>query len=125
MTALLFKLAFAGIRSRLLASGLTIAIAGAAAAMIVLALEVRSSGLDPWQRTFTAANGAHVLAFVPSQADARALAELPGVTERGAPVPLVMATVGPRGSTDRVYLAGLEWPHSREQARADRRLAAA
>ena len=107
MTALLFKLAFAGIRSRLLASGLTIAIAGAAAAMIVLALEVRSSGLDPWQRTFTAANGAHVLAFVPSQADARALAELPGVTERGAPVPLVTATVGPRGSTDRVDLAGL------------------
>ncbi len=107
MTALLFKLAFAGIRSRLLASGLTIAIAGAAAATIVLALEVRSSGLDPWQRTFTAANGAHVLAFVPSQADARALAELPGVTERGAPVPLVMATVGPRGRTDRVFLAGL------------------
>jgi putative ABC transport system permease protein len=107
MTALLFKLAFAGIRSRLLASGLTIVIAGAAAAMIVLALEVRSSGLDPWQRTFTAANGAHVLAFVPSQADARALTELPGVTERGAPVPLVRATVGPPGSTDRVELAGL------------------
>ena len=107
MTALLFRLAFAGIRSRLLASGLTIAIAGAAAATIVLALEVRSTGLDPWQRTFDAANGAHVLAYVPSPADARALAELPGVTEGGAPVPLVTATVGPRGSTDRVFLAGL------------------
>jgi putative ABC transport system permease protein len=107
VTALLFKLAFAGIRSRLLASGLTIAIAGAAATTIVLALEVRSSGLDPWQRTFTAANGAHVLAFVPSQSDARALAELRGVTERGAPVPIVTATVGPPGSTDRVQLAGL------------------
>jgi ABC-type lipoprotein release transport system permease subunit len=107
MTALLFKLAFAGIRSRLLASALTIAIAGAASATIVLALEVRSSGLDPWQRTFDAANGAHVLASVPSQAAARALAELPGVSERGAPVPLVRATVGPRGSTDRVDLAGL------------------
>jgi ABC-type lipoprotein release transport system permease subunit len=106
VTALLFKLAFAGIRSRLLASALTIAIAGAAVATIVLALEVRSSGVDPWQRTFAEANGAHVLAFVPSQADAHALAELPGVTERGAPVPLVTATVGPR-STDRVQLAGL------------------
>ena len=73
----------------------------------MLALEVRSSGLDPWQQTFAAANGAHVLAFVPSQADGRALAELPGVTERGAPVPLVTATVGPRGSTDRAFLAGL------------------
>ena len=107
MTALLFKLAFAGIRSRLLASALTIAIAAAAAATIVLALEVRSSGLDPWQRTFTAANGAHVLAYVPSQADARTLAAQPGVTERGAPVPLVLATVGPSGRTDRVFLAGL------------------
>ena len=94
MTALLFKLAFAGIRSRLLASALTIAIAGAAAATIVLALEVRSSGRDPWQQTFDAANGAHVLVFAHSQADARAIANLPGVTERGAPVPLVTATWG-------------------------------
>jgi putative ABC transport system permease protein len=106
MTTLLFKLAFAGIRSRLLASGLTIAIAGAAAATIVLALEVRSSGRDPWQKTFDAANGAHVLVFAHSQAEARAIANLPGVTERGAPVPLVTATLGPR-STDRTELAGL------------------
>ncbi len=107
MTTLLFKLAFAGIRSRLLASALTIAIAGAASATIVLALEVRSSGLDPWQQTFDAANGAHVLAYGPSEAGARALAEQPGVTERGAPVPIVTVTVGPHGSTDRVFLAGL------------------
>ena len=79
MTALVFKLAFLGIRSRLLAGALTIAIAGAAVATIVVALEVRSSGLDPWQRTFSAANGAHVLAFVPSRADASAIARLPGV----------------------------------------------
>ena len=110
MTALLFRLAFAGIRSRLLASALTIAIAGAASATIVLALEVRSSGVDPWHQTFDAANGAHVLAYVSSEADARALAELPGVTERGAPVPLAMVTVGPPGSTDRVFLAGLSRP---------------
>jgi putative ABC transport system permease protein len=107
MTALLFRLAFAGIRSRLLASALTITIAGAAAATIVLALEVRSSGRDPWQQTFDAANGAHVLALVPSQADARAIANLPGVTERGAPVPLVTATLGPPGTTERAFLAGL------------------
>jgi putative ABC transport system permease protein len=111
MTALLFRLAFAGIRSRLLASALTVAIAGAAAATIVLALEVRSSGRDPWQQTFDAAKGAHVLVFAHSQADARAIADLPGVTERGAPVPLVTATLGPTlvppGSADRVELAGL------------------
>ena len=107
MTVMLVRLAFAGIRSRLLASALTIAIAAAAVATIVLALEVRSSGVDPWQRTFAEANGAHVLAFVPSQADAAAIGELPGVTERSAPVPLVWATVGPRASTDQVQLAGL------------------
>jgi putative ABC transport system permease protein len=107
MTVILVRLAFAGIRSRLLASALTIAIAAAAVATIVLALEVRSSGVDPWQRTFAMANGAHVLAFVPSQADAAAIGDLPGVTERGRPVPLVWATVGPRGSTDQVQLAGL------------------
>jgi ABC-type lipoprotein release transport system permease subunit len=107
MTGMLVRLAFAGIRSRLLASALTITIAAAAVATIVLALEVRSSGVDPWQRTFARANGAHVLAVVPSQADAAAIGELPGVTERGAPVPLVRATVGPRGRTDRVDLAGL------------------
>jgi putative ABC transport system permease protein len=107
MTVLLVKLAFAGIRSRLLASALTIAIAAAAVATIVLALEVRSSGVDPWQRTFARANGAHVLAFVPSQADAAAIGDLPGVTERSAPVPLVWATLGPHESSDQVQLAGL------------------
>jgi putative ABC transport system permease protein len=110
MTALLLKLAFAGIRSRLLASALTIAIAGTAAATIVLALEVRSSGVDPWQQTFDAANGAHVLAFTRSQADARAIAELPGVIERTGPVPVATVTVGPLGSSDRAFLAGLSGP---------------
>jgi putative ABC transport system permease protein len=106
---MLGRLAFAGIRSRLLASALTIAIAAAAVATIVLALEVRSSGIDPWQQTFAEANGAHVLAFVPSQADAVAIGELPGVTERSAPVPLVLATVGRRES-ELVQLAGLSRP---------------
>ena len=88
MTATLVKLAFAGIRSRLLASALTILLCSAAAATIVLALEVGATARDPWQRTFTAANGAHVLASVPSQADARAIAALPGVAERDEPVPI-------------------------------------
>ena len=125
MTTLIFRLAFTGIRSRLLASALTIAIAGAASATIVLALEVRSSGLDPWRQTFDAANGAHVLAYLPSQADARALGELPGVTERGAPVPLVTTTVGPPRKYRSRFRRRPDRPHGREQARADRRLTAA
>jgi ABC-type lipoprotein release transport system permease subunit len=107
VTATLVKLAFAGIRSRLLASVLTILLTSAAAATIVLALEVGATARDPWQRTFTAANGAHVLANVPSQADARAIAALPGVAERDEPVPVAQASVARRDETDRVLLAGL------------------
>src|SRR5262245_9367316 len=106
MTALLLRLAFAGIRSRLLASALTVTIAGAAAATIVLGLEVRSTGADPWQRTFAAAHGAHVLAVVPSHADAAAIARLPGVSERAEPVPLVSATLAAPRSSDPILLAG-------------------
>ena len=123
MTTLLFRLAFAGIRSRLLASALTIAIAGAAAATIVLALEVRSSGRDPWQQTFDAAHGAHVLVFAHSHADVREIANLPGVTERGGPVPLVTVTLGHEVPIERSSPAR-EVAHL-EQARADGRLPAA
>jgi hypothetical protein len=56
MTTTFLKLAFGGIRSRRLASGLTVLIASAAAAAIVLALEVGATGRDPWQRTFDAAH---------------------------------------------------------------------
>ena len=104
MTATLIKLAFAGLRSRLLASALTVLLSSAAAATIVLALEVGATARDPWQRTFAAANGAHVLANVPSQADARAVAALPGVAERDVPVPI--ANVAREGA-ERLLLAGL------------------
>jgi putative ABC transport system permease protein len=106
MTAMLLKLAFAGIRSRMLASGLTVAIAGAAATTIVLGLEVRSSGVDPWQRTFDAANGAHVLAYVPSRADAEVIAGRPGVSERSEPVPLLNATLTTPRRSEPILLAG-------------------
>ena len=74
MTITLIRLAFAGIRSRILASALTILLCTASAATIVLALEVGATGRDPWERTFAAANGAHVLANVASAADARKIA---------------------------------------------------
>jgi putative ABC transport system permease protein len=106
MTAMLLKLAFAGIRSRLLASALTVTIAGAAAATIVLGLEVRSSVVDPWQRTFVAANGAHVLALVPSRADAAAIGRLPGVSERAEPVAFLSATLATPRESDPIQLAG-------------------
>ena len=120
MTVTLVKLAFAGIRSRLLASALTILLSGAAAATIVLALEVGGTARDPWQRTFEAANGAHVLANVPSEDDAHVIATLPGVAERDDPVPIAIATVASGGGTDRLLLAGLRSPaHVNAPVRTD------
>lgn len=110
MTITLVKLAFAGIRSRLLASALTILICSAAAATIVLALEVGATARDPWQRTFSAANGAHVLANAASATDARTIATLPGVAERDDPIPIANTSIAMPGTTDRIQLAGLSSP---------------
>jgi ABC-type lipoprotein release transport system permease subunit len=108
MTVTLVKLAFAGIRSRLLASALTILLASAAAATIVLALEVGATARDPWQRTFDAANGAHVLVSVPAEADVRAVSALPGIAERDDAVPSAFTTATtPAGDSEPLELTGL------------------
>jgi putative ABC transport system permease protein len=108
MTATLVKLAFAGIRSRLLASALTILLSSVAAATIVIALEMGATARDPWQRTFDAANGAHVTADVASEADARTIASLPGVAQRGAAFPSATTRVTTAaGATEPLRLAGL------------------
>jgi putative ABC transport system permease protein len=108
MTATLIKLAFAGIRSRALASALTILLSGAAAATIVLALEVGATARDPWQRTFDAANGAHVIATMPSEADARRMGGLSGIAESDRPVPSAITTVTTStGDTEPLELVGL------------------
>ncbi|MFG1820127.1 ABC transporter permease [Kribbella sp. NPDC049174] len=108
MTITLVRLAFAGMRSRLLASALTVLLCSAAAATIVLALEVGATARDPWQRTFEAANGAHAFANVQSAADARTVASLPGVAERGDPVP--NANTALIGRPDRLQLAAPSSP---------------
>jgi putative ABC transport system permease protein len=111
MTAMVVKLAFAGIRSRILASALTIVLSAAAAATIVLALEVGGTARDPWQRTFDAANGAHVIATAPSEADARRIGALPGIAERDDPVPSAVATATTSpGETEPLELVGLRPP---------------
>jgi putative ABC transport system permease protein len=110
MTRTLFRLAFAGLRSRLLAATLTVVITAAAAATLVIALEVRASGVDPWQRTFEASHGAHALAIVPSLADARTVAALPGVAERDDPVPQALGHATMDGRDEPLTFAGLDGP---------------
>jgi hypothetical protein len=109
MTATLVKLAFAGLRSRLLASALTILLSSVAAATIVLALEVGATARDPWQRTFDAANGAHVIADAPSEADAREIAALPGIAQRGKAFPSATTRVTTSaGAREPLRLAALD-----------------
>jgi putative ABC transport system permease protein len=106
MTSTLVRLAFSGIRSRILASTLTVLLAGAAAATVVLALEVGDTGRDPWERTFAAAHGGHVLANVPTEEMARSLRSLDGV-ESDQPVPQAVVEVEVGNGTEPLLLWGI------------------
>ena len=107
MTSTLVRLAFAGLRTRLLATALTVLLAAAAPCTLVLVLEVRETGRDPWQRTFAAAHGAHVLANVPTSAVAESLRALDGVTEAGDPVPVTTVELTTSRSTEPLRIGGL------------------
>ena len=107
MTSTLFRLAFAGLRTRLLATALTVLLAAAATCTLVLVLEVRETGRDPWERTFAAAHGAHVLANVPTSAAAESLRALDGVTEAGDPVPVTTVELTTSRSTEPLRIGGL------------------
>jgi putative ABC transport system permease protein len=108
MSGILVRLAFAGIRRRLLASFLTVLLSAVVAATVVLALEVGSTARDPWQRTFDAAHGADVLALVPTEAEAKAIADRPAVSEASAPVPSTLARIQDGDQLVAVQLAGID-----------------
>lgn len=108
--ATLARLAFSGIRSRLLASILTIVLAGTAAATVVLALQIGQTNRDPWQRTFDAAHGAHVLVGVPTEDRARALASLDGVGEAAEPVAETTLDLDTAGGPVKLFVDGLSAP---------------
>jgi putative ABC transport system permease protein len=107
VTLMLVRLALSGIRSRLPSSVLTVLVTGSAAATIVIALSMGATISDPWQRTFAAANGAHIQANVPAEADAERVAGMPGVTQADKPVPVAQATLLVDGEPTRVIVAGL------------------
>ena len=107
MILTLLKLAFGGIRTRLLASLFTVLLAATATTTIVLALEVGSTVDDPWRRTFQAARGADVLAIVPTVEDARAIAARSGVVESDDPTPTTDTEVHLPGGSETILIAGL------------------
>jgi putative ABC transport system permease protein len=108
MIASIVKLAFSGVRSRLLGSAVTILLMATATTTVVIALEVGATAHDPWQRTFDAANGAHVLADAVTETDARSLAGRPGVAEASAPIPSASAQAELPSGPERLLLAGLD-----------------
>ncbi|HEU0288034.1 MAG TPA: ABC transporter permease [Nocardioidaceae bacterium] len=120
MFSTLVRLAFSGIRTRLLASGLTVLLAATAAATVVLALEVGEAGRKPWQQTFAAAHGAHVLANLPTEKAARALQSHRGVVEAGAPVPEMTVNLQTGDGPEPVRISGLS---GRPQVNAPVRIA--
>lgn len=110
MIWMLARLAFAGIRRRRLASFLIVVLAGAAVATVVLALQIGQTVRDPWQQTFDAAHGAHVLFLSDTEKQARSLQTRQGVTEAAAPAPVVVRgaeVVTGRGPVP-VWLTGLD-----------------
>ena len=117
MTLTLAKLAFAGRPARRRARAPPSVGARPATATTVLALELGGTARDPWQRTFAAAHGAHVLVTAGSAAELRRIAGLRGVAERDAPLPRAIATVASR--TDQLEVVGVGSP-----ARIDRPIGA-
>ena len=120
MFSTLVRLAFSGIRTRLVASGLTVLLAATAAATVVLALEVGQAGREPWQQTFAAAHGAHVLANVPTEKAARALQSHRGVVEAAAPVPDMTVNLQTGDGPEPLRISGLS---GRPQVNAPVRIA--
>jgi putative ABC transport system permease protein len=110
MTALLARLAFAGMRTRLLATALTVLLAATAAATIVLALEVGQTARVPWKQTFEAAHGAHVLVNVPTEGAARTARSRQGVVEAAAPVPETTVELHTDNGPEPVRISGLSQP---------------
>jgi putative ABC transport system permease protein len=107
MTLTLLKLAFGGIRTRLLASLFTVLLAATATTTIVMALEVGRTVDDPWRNTFQAARGADVLAVVPTVDDARAIAGRSDVAESDDPTPVTNTEIHLTGGSETIQIAGL------------------
>lgn len=111
MTGTLLKLSFAGFRSRILVNTLTAVLCMASAATVVLTLNVRETVAAPWDKTFDAAHGAHVLVMAASDADARSATTLPGIAEADGPAPFVNSSMTFGGKQVIVTLTGLSgWP---------------
>lgn len=106
MGATIVRLGFAGLRGRLMPAALTFVLIAAAAATVGLALQIHRVADDPWERTFRATNGAHVIASGNPDALVR-VAGLPGVADATPPISGVVTTLRSDGRAFGLRALGL------------------
>jgi putative ABC transport system permease protein len=87
MTRIVLRLTVADLRRRRLAAILTALVVAVAAATLTLSVAVGRLSDNPWQRTFEATNGAHVLVHARDRATVEAVAAQPGVAEASPAIP--------------------------------------
>ncbi len=108
MTPIQLRLAFAGLRRRRLQTALTIVVVAASAAALTVALGVGRVTDDPWERTFEATNGPHVLALaLRSESRLTRLEGEPGVVASTGVLPLVFSGFRHDGKRFGIQLIGV------------------
>ncbi len=111
---MIFKLGLSGWRTRWLGTLLTFLLITVAAAALMLSLQLRDVAQRPWQDTFDATNGAHLLAFGSSR-DVEALATLDGVSVAAGPSPIVVTSMTVGSSTFGLRAIGADEPPAVER----------
>ena len=99
MARILLQLTLADLRRRPLAAALTALVIAVAAATLTLSIAVGRLADDPWQRTFDATNGGHVLVTARNRASLEPLARLPEVSAASPTVAAVATSIEHDGRT--------------------------
>jgi putative ABC transport system permease protein len=104
---ILLRLAVLAARRRPSASLLVAAAVGAAAFTAQLGLAVSATAAAPWDRTFAATHGAHVMVRARGPIDVEEIRSAPGVAEVGAVRPVAFARLAARGLHYAVLAEGI------------------
>jgi putative ABC transport system permease protein len=109
MARIYLKLAFAGLRRRRLQAALTVLVVATATGALTVALGVGRVADRPFERTFEATNGAHVVArtFQGSTVDLTRLERLPGVVASTGEIPTVFTSFRRDGRAFGLQLLGV------------------
>jgi putative ABC transport system permease protein len=107
MARILLRLTAGDLRRRPFAALLTALVIAVAAATLTLSVAVGRLADDPWQRTFDATNGGHVLVDARHAADLERIATLPEVTAASPVIPSAATSFDRDGRTVGVRVMGV------------------